>query len=93
MATQIAGAFVTRWSRFRSWLRSAPARFDGTHIADHDPLTHLGIGATFEPSDKIVSFYRENKDRPTVVKALRLVETHPDADKIHAAEDFNLPIG
>lgn len=84
---------MSRWSRFRSWLRSAPARFNGTHIADADPLTHLGIGATFTPSDKIVSFYRENRDRPTVVKAVRLIDTHPDAPAVHAAEDFHGPIG
>ena len=53
-------------ARLRSWLRSVPARLDGTRLDDGEQLTHLGVGASFPPSDggdpmRIVKALAENK--------------------------------
>lgn len=98
----LAGAVLTRWQRFRRWWRSTPARLDGTHIAEGESLTALGVGATFVVDTELVQRQIDARAklgpvpveaRKTPRKILRLVETHPDASAVHVAEDFNLPIG
>lgn len=69
------------WSRIRSWLRSVPSRLDGTRLDEGEQLTHLGVGASFPPSDQIAQFYADNKHRPINVKPLhikRVQETDDD---------------
>lgn len=64
--------------RLKEWLKSIPARWHGTRIAEGEQLTTLGVGATFPASEQIAQFYARNEGRPIAVKPLRLVVDNPD---------------
>jgi hypothetical protein len=84
---------MIRWGRVREWWNSAPARWSGRHIPEGETLTRLSSSATFDPAEKIVSFYLANKGKVTKVKALRMVEEQPDTFVKPADISEDLPIG
>jgi hypothetical protein len=80
----------------RSFLRSVPARLTGSRVSvGSEHVTRLSSAAKFPPDELLERRIKAAREvMGTVeVKALRLIETHPDADTVHAAEDFHGPIG
>ena len=94
-ADRVSGVGVVAMNRFRRWMQSVPSRWRGTYVevgAEH--VERLGVGAIFEADPALEQ--RRQSARLSLgdvqVKALRLIETHPDAVEIHQQEDYP-PIG